>query len=123
MRARCGYSAHPSQQPSPASGRGGHEATTSRAAIGFEVKGTSTLRRERPRLEAGEQKILAGGEIEVRVFPRDHLAGIEQAVRVRFALELELHCVGLLHPALFERVAMRVEDRRAHRFVFGDQLL
>src|SRR5580700_5930821 len=101
----------------------GSRATTSTVGFSFEATRGSALRRERPRLEAGEQKVLAGGEIEVRIFPGDHLSGIEQAVRVRFTLERELHRVGLLHPTLFERVAMRVEDRRAHRFVSGDQLL
>src|SRR5690606_33754637 len=62
-------------------------------------------------LQSLEQKRLPGSIIVFGVFPGDHLPRIEQSLWIRLALECELHLVGLLHAALFQRVAMRIEDR------------
>ena len=51
------------------------------------------------------------------------LPGLSRPLRVGLALEGELDRVGLLHAAFLERVAMRVEDHRAHRLVLGDDLV
>src|SRR5271170_3436065 len=82
----------------------------------------SALRRARPGLEAGKEKVLAGGEVELRVLPRDHLARIEQAAGIGLALERELDRIGLFHAPLLEGVTMGVEDHRAHGFVLSDDL-
>ena len=74
-------------------------------------------------LQTFEQERLAGPVIVVGIFPGDHLAGIEQALRVDLALEGELHLVGLLHAALLQRVAVRVEDRAAIVLVDADDLV
>src|SRR6185312_17331093 len=83
----------------------------------------SSLGRARPRLEAGEEEVPSGGEIEVRVLPGDHLARIEQALGVGLALEGELDRVGLFHAPFLEGVAVGVEDHHPHRFVLGDDLV
>ncbi len=61
--------------------------------------------------------------VEARIVPGDHLAGVEQTLRVRLALERQLRRIGLLHAAFLERVAVRVEDRRAHVLVDADDLV
>src|SRR5271166_2902975 len=77
----------------------------------------SSSRRASPGFETGEQEILTGGEIEVRVLPRDHFARIEQPPRIRLALERELDRVSLFHAALLEGVAVGIENHCAHRFM------
>ena len=51
------------------------------------------------------------------------LPGLSSPSGIGLALERELDCVGLLHAALLEGVAVGVEDHRAHRFVLGDDLV
>src|SRR5690606_25241135 len=74
-------------------------------------------------LQPLEQKSLAGAVVVVGVLPGDHLAGIEQPLRVGLALEGKLYLVGLLHAALLQRVAVRVEDRAAILLEGADDLV
>ncbi|MPL60721.1 hypothetical protein SDC9_06282 [bioreactor metagenome] len=59
----------------------------------------------------------------VRHVPGDHLAGVQKPLRIRLALEGKLARVGRLPAALLERVAVRVEDHRAHLLVLAHDLL
>src|SRR4051812_28366979 len=54
------------------------------------------------------------------VLPPQHLARVQQPLRVGLALEGELGVVDALHAAFLERVGVRVEDRAALLLVVGD---
>src|SRR5208337_473453 len=84
---------------------------------------TSALNGEGARLEPRKEEVLPGREVEVRIFPRDHLARVQEAIGVGLALEGQLRRVGLLHSSLFQRVAMRIEDHRAHVLMLRHDLV
>src|SRR3954452_8804662 len=55
-----------------------------------------------------------------RVLPPQHLAWVQQPLRVGLAFEGELGVVDALHAAFLERVGVGVEDRAALLLVVGD---
>src|SRR6266851_4515303 len=75
--------------------------------------------RSQPREQVG----LFGTEIVAGIVPGDHLARVEQSLRIGLLLECELHLVGLLHTAFFQGVAVRIEGERAHVLVHAVELV